>query len=198
MNKKVGVLGGTFDPVHIGHLAIARSFLDSGWVDELWIIPAGEPPHKNGDEITPFADRMNMLRSAFEDWEKVVVSPIEETLPRPSYTLRTIRALKQHYPDDRFYLCMGSDSLASFTRWHRYKEILEECSLLAARRPGYRAEDIDPELKGKVRLVNHHPLKVSSGRLREKMANGYLPVDQIPERVCDYIKRKGLYGQFSA
>jgi nicotinate-nucleotide adenylyltransferase len=193
MVKRVGVLGGTFDPVHKGHLAIARSFLDSGLIDELWIVPAAFPPHKKGDEVTAYADRKAMLELAFGHWDKVRICTIEEQLPKPSYTLQTITALKEAYPDLKFYLCLGSDSLVTFSQWHRYKEILKECSLLVAKRPGFDDHQIEPEILEKTKFIDHNPVQVSSTELKEKMAGSNLPEEDLPEAVVQYIREKKLY-----
>lgn len=193
MRIRVGVLGGTFDPVHKGHLAIARSFLNSGLVDELWIIPAAYPPHKNGDEVTSYADRKAMLELVFNSWEKVRISAIEEHLPKPSYTLQTLHTLKENYPDYQFYLCLGSDSLAHFDQWHRYKEILEECRLLVARRPGFDEQQISSAILSKTTFVKHEPVQLSSTGLREKIKGPKMPEEDLPDEVVRYIRENGLY-----
>ena len=193
MNKRVGVLGGTFDPVHKGHLAIARSFLDSGFIDSLWIIPAAFPPHKNGDEVTSFTDRKAMLDLVFGHMDNVKINTIEERLSKPSYTLQTIRALKEEYPEYMFYLCLGSDSLVTFSQWYQYKEILNECSLLVARRTGFDDHQIEPEILEKTRFIPHDPIQVSSSELKEKMAGSNLPEEDLPEAVVQYIHKKKLY-----
>ena len=193
MTKRVGVLGGTFDPVHKGHLAIARSFLDSGEIDELWIIPSAFPPHKNGDEVTSYADRRAMLELVFDRWEKVRISTIEDQLPKPSYTLQTIRSLKEKYPEYQFYLCMGSDSLVHFHQWHRYREILGECSLLVAKRPGFDDQQISPEILNRTQFVAHKPIQISSSGLKDQIKGEVLPEKDLPDEVVRYIKEKGLY-----
>jgi len=193
MTKRVGVLGGTFDPVHKGHLAISRSFLDSGLIDELWVIPAAIPPHKKGDEVTAYADRKAMLELVFGQWDKVRICTIEEQLPKPSYTLQTIKALKEAYPDHEFYLCLGSDSLVHFDQWYHYKEILKECSLLVAKRPGFDDHQIEPEILEKTKFIDHNPVQVSSTELKEKMVGSNLPEEDLPEAVVQYIREKKLY-----
>jgi len=132
--KKIGLFGGTFDPVHNGHVSIARSFMNSGVIDELWILLTPNPPHKKDGKQVQYSSRLAMLNNAFADLP-VTILTIENDLPKPSYTFQTIRHLKKEHPNYEFYFCMGEDSLAQFDTWKFFKEILEEANLLVAKRP---------------------------------------------------------------
>ena len=197
MAERIGLFGGTFDPVHLGHVAVARSFLDSGLIDQLWILPAPSPPHKEGRSVTEFKHRKKMLELAFRGWEGVLVSDLETKLPAPSYTIQTIRHLKQDNPGKEFFLCIGEDSLAEFFSWHKPGEILQECELLVAERPNAPSEDIQPELRDKAHFVSHRPVEISSTDLRRRLAEGETVRDLLPEPVLDYIRAKQLYSMNS-
>ena len=107
MSKRIGLFGGSFDPVHFGHQKIVKSFLESGRLDALWVLPTASPPHKSDKALTPYPIRYQMAEAAFRGWTGVENSRVEEDLPFPNYTLQTVRYLKKMYPDNTFVLCMG-------------------------------------------------------------------------------------------
>lgn len=189
--KRVGILGGSFDPVHNGHLRIAKSFLKSGLIEKLLVIPAPSPPHKN-DLRASFWHRLEMLNLAFQDWDDVEVSDLEERLPAPSYSIQTIQYLQRENPDTLFYLCLGEDSLTHFHTWYRYKEIIEQITLLVAERPQFDSSDIEKELLEKTIFVDHKPLDLSSTEIRE-LTEDQIESNRIPESVQKYIHTHNLY-----
>ena len=193
MNLNVGILGGTFDPVHTGHVQIAESFLKSGVIDRLMVLPAPSPPHKQNQERRSFQDRFNMLQIAFQDVERVEVSDIEQKLPKPSYTIRTIDYLQNSFPDQNWYLCFGGDTLATFHKWYQYQEILKRVTLLVAERPGYDSSSIDPKILKKTIFVDHQPVDISSTEIRDTVQIDGKNL-QVPSGVWAYIREKGLYG----
>ncbi|MDR9366407.1 MAG: nicotinate (nicotinamide) nucleotide adenylyltransferase [Balneolaceae bacterium] len=190
MEKRVGIFGGSFDPVHKGHFKITRSFLNSGLIRELLILLTPSPPHKQATDQTDFSHRYEMLKLAFQTEDQVRVSDLEKDLPQPSYTLQTIEYLQNRYPDSIFYLCLGEDSLRDFHKWHKYKKILERVTLLVARRPEVDTSSVDPEILEKVIFIDHEPVSVSSTEIRQ--ANGH-EMDDLPPTVADYIKKHNLY-----
>ena len=195
MGERIGILGGTFDPVHNGHIAIAQSFLDSGYIDELWILPSPDPPHKQETPLTDIDLRKRMLELAFSGTENVVISNLENRLPRPSYTIRTLEFLKQEHPDTSFYLCIGEDSLSEFDTWYQPERILEEFELLVARRPGFDAGDSGLDFDGRAHMIEHDPVPISSTEIRDRIARGEDAGALIPERVLQFIHNHELYRQ---
>lgn len=147
MTKRTGIFGGSFDPVHFGHLRLARSFLNSGLIDNLLILLTPDPPHKQGVKKSLYHHRLEMLKIAFQNKKNVTISDLEKKLPQPSYSLQTVDHLQAKHPNTQFYLCMGEDSLQHFSTWFKYKEILNKIDLLIAERPGYNAENISEEIK---------------------------------------------------
>lgn len=192
MKLNSGILGGTFDPVHTGHVKIAESFLESGVIDRLLILPAPAPPHKQNHKKTSFQDRLHMLRIAFQDIENVEVSDLEQQLSEPSYTIRTIEYLQEKFPDEKWFLCIGEDTLATFYKWYQYKEILNRVTLLVAERPGFDSSSIDPEILDKTIFVDHQPVDISSTEIRETVQIDGKNL-QVPSGVIGYIKKNGLY-----
>ena len=134
--KKIGLFGGTFDPVHIGHISIAKAFLGSGQIDDLWVLLTPFPPHKKKLKYVPYELRLKMLQGAFKHIKKASIHTIENELPAPSYTYQSIAYLKDLYPDHTFMLCIGADSLSNFNSWKYHDRILKQVKLLVADRPG--------------------------------------------------------------
>lgn len=191
--KKIGLFGGTFDPVHNGHLSIAESFLNSGCIDELWVLLTPYPPHKPGNGNTPYQIRLSMLEAAFFGIPGITISTIENDLPKPSFTVNTIRYLKSRYLEHHFFFCMGEDSLSQFHTWKYYKEILEEAHLLVADRPGADHKNVEQDILNKTTFVEHTPLAVSSSSVREALKSGKDVFSDVPEKVLLIIEKEHLY-----
>lgn len=189
----IGLLGGSFDPIHNGHLAIAQSFLDSEYLSELWVLLTPSPPHKEVERLSNYDKRLEMLNEAFKGKERILVSDIERQLPRPSYTVQTLAHLTKKYPDQQFYLCIGQDSLADFKQWKDWKQILDYCKLLVARRPENNTKDIDPELASNLHFVDHQPIAISSTQVRQAVAEGQDISTLVPSAVARIIKKSNLY-----
>lgn len=190
MKKRVGIFGGSFDPVHNGHIQIAQSFLKSGLIRELLILLTPSPPHKQEMDQTDYLHRYKMLKLAFQSVDQIRVSDLEQNLPQPSYTLHTIEHLQKQYPECIFYLCLGEDSLRDFHEWYRYKKILERVNLLVAKRPDTDTSAVDPEILEKTIFIDHEPVPVSSTDIREKKGEKN---NDLPPAVADYIKKHNLY-----
>jgi len=193
MAERIGIFGGTFDPVHNGHLSIAESFLNSGYIDELWILPSPDPPHKTEEPVSDFVTRIRMLKAGFSGFENVRISDLESKLVRPSYTIRTLEHLKEHYPEKEFYLCIGEDSLSEFDTWFEPERILQECELLVAARPGADAGDISADIRDRTHFVDHVPIAISSTDLREKIRRGEDVEQMVPGAVHQIIREENLY-----
>lgn len=193
MPSHIGLLGGTFDPVHNGHLSIAKSFINSGIINELWVLLTPFPPHKDGNHHASYSDRLEMLKAAFDGIKNVTISTVENELPKPSYTVQTIRHLKEEYPGTDFYYCMGEDSLSQFHTWKFYQEILEECNLLVAHRPNAKHEDVASQILDKTVFVDHEPVNISSTQVKDYLKEEKSISELVPDKVAEIIDKKKLY-----
>lgn len=188
---RIGLYGGSFDPVHIGHQRVAESFLKSKLLDELHLVPTAYPPHKE-ESSTSFYHRSQMLKIAFSDYEHVVVNEVENSLPKPSYTLQTIEYLQEKHPENLYYLCIGEDNLSTFHTWHKYKSILQKVRLIVAGRPGLDSSVQQSEIIERSIFIDHQEIDVSSTDIRNHLKSGERD-ENVPESVIDYIHNHQLY-----
>ena len=191
--QNVGILGGSFDPVHKGHIAIANSFLNSGFIDQLWILLTPEPPHKPDNNFASYDLRLEMLQKAFRDIEGVKVSDIEKNLPQPSYTIQTLTYISDRHPDKKLFLCIGEDSARDFKSWKNWEQIVDYCDLLVARRPNTDGFTLDSKLSPHTYYIDHEPVEISSTEVRKRVANEQDITDLVPEEIIEIIKSNDLY-----
>ncbi len=197
---KIGVLGGTFDPVHLGHIKMAEEAREALGLAEVILVPAGQPMSKAADRVTPPEQRARMLRLAVAGKPHLKVSDMEIERPGPSYTVDTIAALKKRYGGKaEIYFILGYDSLAQLPEWHEPGRIIEMCTLVAVPRPGYlrpRLAALEKSLPGisqKVVFLDKPRLDISGTAIREKVRK-HEAIDQIvPRLVGEYIRKHGLY-----
>lgn len=190
---KIGIFGGSFDPIHIGHAIIAQHIISSGAVDRLWFMVSPVNPLKVGKErLVTDTDRLRMVEMVSRPMEGVETSAFEFTMPRPSYTIDTLNALQAKFPDDEFYLVTGGDNWQIFTKWRNSDEILAKYHLLIYPRLGYDVV-IPDELKDRVTLVDAPIIEISSTEVRERLSNGQSVRYYVPDEVLAYIERKNLY-----
>ncbi|GAB5408870.1 MAG: nicotinate-nucleotide adenylyltransferase [Balneolaceae bacterium] len=193
MSKRIGLFGGTFDPVHKGHKSIAQSFLNSTNLDELWILLTPFPPHKQGNNQASYLHRKKMLDLAFSGSKNLKILTIENDLPKPSYSFNTIQHLKYNYPEFKFLYCIGGDNLASFNTWKNHEKILNEVELLVANRPGTNYSEVEDYIIEKSIFVNHKPISVSSSQIKEHIDQRDVLKKLLPEKVLDFIISEAIY-----
>lgn len=192
---KIGIFGGSFNPIHIGHAIIAHHIISCGAVDRLWMLVSPVNPLK-ADKKRDVADtdRLRMVEMVTRHIEGVETSAFEFSMPRPSYTIDTLNALQAKFPDDDFYLVTGADNWQIFDKWRNSEEILAKYHLLIYPRLGY--EVIIPDaLKDHVTLVDAPIIELSSTQVRERLANGQSVRYYVPDEVLGYIERNHLYSQ---
>lgn len=191
---RIGLFGGAFDPVHIGHLRVAESFLKSHLIDELHLLPTAYPPHKKNKKSTPYHHRCRMLQIAFSGCENVVINEIENRLPKPSYTLQTLEYLQGRHPENLYFLCIGEDNLASFHKWHKYETIIQKVTLLVAARPDSDSSTQHQEILERAIFIDHSEIEISSTDIRndEKLQ---MSDQAVPDSIIDYIQRHNLYAE---
>ncbi len=196
------VFGGSFDPVHNGHVNLVKQIYGSVTLDEIIIMPAGISPFKQNMERVPASgkQRYEMCRLAFADMSYVTVSDYEISLPEVSYTVNTVRHLKEQYPTDELFLIIGSDMLLSFHRWRNFEEILSVCGLIAASRESGQSdlEELEKQAEtlkkyGSVTVVPIDTFEVSSTEIRKKIKNSSDISCYVPQNVVKYIMKNDLY-----
>ena len=215
MPQRVGVMGGTFDPVHIGHLRTAEEAIEMLDLDRILFIPAAHPPHKPGRQILAYAHRYRMLELAILDHPRFQISDIERKLPGKSYTAITLRTLRENARQEtELFFLIGLDAFLDLDTWWHYKELFQLAHMVVLRRPGYREEQvgeflgrnvssrfrgcgeapcfIHPELLT-VHYLENTRLGVSSTQIRLLVAQGRSIRYLAPGDVVGYIEKEGLY-----
>ena len=199
---RLGVFGGSFDPVHLGHVNLVKQVRDICRLDRVVVMPAAVSPFKT--EIPRKAasgeDRLEMCRLAFEELPFVKVSDYEISQKKVSYTVNTLRHIREVHPDDEIFFIMGGDMLLSFEKWRNYEEILSICALLAVSRENdpndLKILDKKASELGKYGIVQVVPIEtfpVSSTEIREKIKNNSDISCYVPKNVVKYISEHGLY-----
>ena len=187
---KITLYFGSFNPIHNGHLAIARKVLEEKLSGELWLVVSPQNPLKEEETLWPEEDRLAMVELAIENEEGMIASDYEFRLPRPSYTYQTLRRLKQQFPQHTFRLLIGGDNLEAFDHWRDHQKIIDEFGLIVYPRPGYQNEELVHHPN--VTLLNAPLLDISSTEIRDRLASGKSLSPLVPQSVENYIKTKGF------
>lgn len=184
---RIGILGGTFDPIHLGHIAAARAAMECAHLDRVLFIPTGEPPHRS-PAVAGAGDRLEMSRLATAGDLRFEVSDRELRRTGPSYTVDTLRELRDLYPDDELFLILGWDAAKLLPTWHAPEEVRRLASIVIVTRPG------SGKPAGTSDLVCERPTPdISGSALRRAIASGEKVSDRLPEAVAAYIANHGLY-----
>ena len=193
---KIGILGGSFDPIHNGHLNMALKSYEQYDLDEVWLIPNGNAPHKNADKMADANHRLAMCQLVAKQYPYIKTSDIELTSPEYSYTYITMTKLKERYPEHTFYFIMGADSLDYFDKWRKPEVIAEKAIILVVNRDDFSENDLNIKIENinrlfpaDIRIVHCPKVDVSSTELRQKLDKA----DVLPE-VYEYICQNDLYG----
>lgn len=188
MVKKVGIMGGTFDPPHLGHLLIANDVQHALSLDEVWFMPNHIPPHKQRDSITNTGLRLEMLEAAIGDQPSFHVQTIELEREGPSYTYDTILLLKESHPTVDFHFIIGADMVEYLPKWHKIEELVNLVKFIGVKRPGYSIETAFPVIE-----VETPQFEVSSTLIRQRVKDGRSSHYLVPEQVRRIIEEKKLY-----
>ena len=198
--KRIGIMGGTFDPVHNGHLLIAENAYEQLALDEVRFIPTGRSPHKQGKQITEGTHRLQMVKLAIADHPDFIADDIELRSEQLSYSYITLQKLCKNAPDDEFYFIMGGDSLRDFKTWYHPEVICSCATLVAAIRDDcdhehlmVYAKELEQLYSARVRLIRTPNLSVASSELRRRIRAGETIRYQVPDVVREYIQSNRLY-----
>jgi len=212
VEKKIGVLGGTFDPVHASHLALAEAAQREYCLDKILFVPAAVPPHKDDNQLTSFEHRVRMLEIACDCSEAFECNPIEGLLAKPSYTIDTLKALLDDAGQNSiFYFVIGCDAFLDILTWKSYREVLRLVSLIVSKRMGVDENELvrlagelaydstndfvwfNKENKKNIYFLKKIPAEISSTFIKMNITNYTILKKTIPEKVVEYIRRNGLY-----
>ncbi len=208
--RRIGILGGTFDPVHIGHLRSAVEVAEALQLDELRLIPSARPPHRNAPQVSA-QDRLAMVTLAVADADVLVVDDRELQRDKPSYSIDTLESLRSELSaDDQLFLLLGWDAFCGLPSWQRWEELLQHCHILVLQRPD--ADSEAPEALrdllaarsvstpsalegagGQIAFIWQTPLAVSATQIRALLASGKSARFLVPDTVLAYIHAHGLY-----
>lgn len=212
MSEKIGFFGGTFDPIHNGHLRLAENALTECGLDQIVFIPAATPPHKSPAQLAPFSDRVEMLHAALIGRREFVCSTVESELPAPTYTVDTLRYLRQRYaPDTGVYFLTGLDAFLEITTWKEYRELLHIASFVVSGRERERCSQQKERLADEIGycrqeriwfgkngmlpilFLSGKPLALSSSMVRQRILQKLSINGMVPDGVWRYIEKYQLY-----
>ena len=198
---KTGIMGGTFDPIHYGHLLMAQGVMEKLDLDRVIFIPTGNPPHKNNSDITDKRDRLKMTEIATADNPKFEVSDMEIKRDKTSYTADTARELKEMYKDDEFYYISGTDVIRDIKDWKTPEAFLKIFKIAAVERitedsadTDYRINYLKEKFNAEIVKVNLPVIEISSTMIRENIKNKKSVLYMLPDKVIKYVTENGLYG----
>lgn len=199
---KIGLLGGSFNPIHMGHLVLAESAQEQLGLERVLLVPAGQPPHKAAEGMAAGADRLRMVELAAAGNPALAASDIELRREGRSYSLATVRALLTEHPDWDVHFLIGADTLPELPTWYRIRELAGRCKFVVANRPGEPLDRFDvlrPALTAEQveairrRVIEIPPMGVSSTEVRRRVSEGRSIRYLVPEPVRQYILERGLY-----
>lgn len=198
---KIGIMGGTFDPIHNGHLLLGEQAYREYGLDQVWYMPSGQPPHKKDRRVTDSGMRLSMVRLAMEGREGFVCSDFEVSRSGNTYTAQTLRLLHEQFPDHTFYFIIGADSLYEIEFWYEPEQVMAQAVILAAfreyeaaRRPmAQQIAYLKEKYHADIRMLHCEEIDVSSAQLRRMVADGESVLSYVPSSVAGYIADHHLY-----
>ncbi|EOC99807.1 nicotinate-nucleotide adenylyltransferase [Caldisalinibacter kiritimatiensis] len=197
---KYGIMGGTFDPIHIGHLVVAEEVRDKFELDKVIFVPSGTPPHKKPSLVTKAKHRYMMTLLATITNPDFEVSSIEIDRKGVTYTIDTIKAFKEKFNNVEFYFITGADAIMEITTWKSTEELLKICNFVAVSRPGFKASNMEKQISmleqrynAKIHTMVIPALEISSTDIRNRIKEDRPVKYLLPESIEQYIKKNGLY-----
>lgn len=189
---KIGIFGGSFNPIHIGHCILAEYIAKFSDLDEVWLNISPQNPLKSSSDLAEDSHRMNMLNIAIKESTCLKVCDIEFSLPRPSYTVTTLEKLKEKYPEHEFSLIIGADNWHNFKKWRNWEKIIQNHDILVYPRAGY--ELVNDGNYTNVKFIDAPLIEISSTFIRETLKKGINLNFFLPHGVLNYIQENKLYG----
>lgn len=190
---RIGIMGGTFDPIHFGHLIAAERVRDELPLDYVWFMPAAEPPHKHSRTVADPIHRLRMVEKAVVDHPKFCVSKLEFERQGTSYTAETMSILQKRYPEHEFYFIVGADMVHDLPNWYRIHQLVQDVQFVGLNRPGYGRPELPDAIAKRVRYVSMPSIGITSTDIRRKRAAGKSVRYLVPEGVREYMEANRLY-----
>jgi len=192
---KVGLFGGTFDPIHIGHLLLAEHTCEALHFDAVWFMPAADPPHKSRQPLATGQQRLEMIRLAIEGNSLFQVTDIEMQRGGVSYTIDTIEELQRRFPGYAFSFLMGADMVNYLPKWHRIDDLAARIDFVGVQRPGtlLQIDNLPAHIRDQVTMLEVPLFELSSTTIRERVRQGMSVRYRVPDRVYEFIQRNDLY-----
>lgn len=195
--NSIGIMGGTFDPVHFGHLVAAEAACHEFKLKKVIFVPTGRPPHKQGLNITPVQDRLAMTRLAIKDNADFELSEVETSRDGFSYTIDTMKYFNKIYKDTNLFFITGADAILEIISWKNVRELISICSFIAVTRPGFVLDQVyqvlPEDFLAKINFLEVPGLAISSTEIRQRVKEGRSIRYLLPEYVEEYIKANRLY-----
>uniref|UniRef100_UPI0032164DD3 nicotinate (nicotinamide) nucleotide adenylyltransferase n=1 Tax=uncultured Draconibacterium sp. TaxID=1573823 RepID=UPI0032164DD3 len=192
LHLKVGLYFGSYNPVHIGHLAIANFMVEYTDIDQLWFVVSPQNPHKRKMNLLDDYQRLEMVHRAVEGDDRLRASNIEFSLPKPSYTIDTLAYLKDQHPNNHFVILMGSDNLESFHKWKNYESIVENFGVIVYPRPGFDKSKV--QFHKNIKVAEGAPLmEISSSFIRKAINEGKDIRHFLPQKSWEYLEEMNFY-----
>ena len=201
---RIGIMGGTFDPIHNGHILISKQAYEEYHLDEIWFMPSGQPPHKKDHPVTDAKTRCAMTRLAIADYPYFAFSDFEVSREGDTYTAQTLKLLKERYPEHIFYFIIGADSLFDIEKWYHPEEVMSAVTLLVAGRDcGHHGRTICEQIRyltdkygARIFRIHSDKVAIASEKIRDMAQNGLPLTPYVPEKVLNYISCHHLYQHY--
>ena len=188
----IGLFGGSFNPIHNGHVRLAKSLLQKAALDEVWFLVSPQNPFKQDQQLLDDDKRLQLVRLALKEEPQLIASDFEFHLPKPSYTWNTLQALEQEYPERKFTLLIGGDNWEAFDKWYRYEDILKRYPIIVYPRKGSKVSDVKFQ-DSDIQIVETPLINISSTQIRQRLQEGKSVRGLVNTEVAMVIEQEHLY-----
>ena len=188
----IGLFGGSFNPIHNGHVRLAKSLLQEAALDEVWFLVSPQNPFKQDQQLLDDDKRLQLVRLALKEEPQLMASDFEFHLPKPSYTWNTLQALEQEYPERKFTLLIGGDNWEAFDKWYRYEDILKRYPIIVYPRKGSKVPDVKFQASD-IQIVETPLINISSTQIRQRLHEGKSVRGLVNTEVAMVIEQEHLY-----
>ena len=188
----IGLFGGSFNPIHNGHVRLAKSLLQEAALDEVWFLVSPQNPFKQDQQLLDDDKRLQLVRLALKEEPQLMASDFEFHLPKPSYTWNTLQALEQEYPERKFTLLIGGDNWEAFDKWYRYEDILKRYPIIVYPREGSKVPDVKFQVSD-IQIVKTPLINISSTQIRQRLHEGKSVRGLVNTEVAMVIEQEHLY-----